>query len=767
MMRFLLFGSIYLLISVFSEASEIQFPYPSPAEFSLKASTSIKSVYEALRMNDLPASRQRLTHIRQTSAEIQEQSLANFYLCLLHLDLDQVDRAKRYLDALKRAPMGESVKNRAQALYDVHVAWYYLKKRQWNRAKNLFLSALQLDDNLEIKNYISMIYLHRTRFMQRGRDLRWKANLLKQALDLNPENVACLGTYVSVLDRQNRQSEAIPYLQTLVSIDPKPSLRLKLADWLAKKDEASEAFQLYKALHLEYPENKEYMNQFLKLGKALQLSSDEEIQIPTPGSRSMPTRLDQVSQLMAENKLDEAKDILEKRMNEAPSEWDSVEKMVRVMLSQKKSQEAHELLKAKTQFKNLPRYQMALANVLERSDPVECEMFILSLDLEEQFSPMQIIKLRETLGKAYLKQSRLQKAQEVFEDLLDPKWLELKRKDVAHFYLGVFYGQLKYFQKSLYHYRTADNIKPDNPKYLLAVATSMRQLGLQEESSKLVSRLLRDFPKSKYSGYARKLFQLPKPEIQSDTPVIDTTLPPYIATFTWLRDQDPINLPPKEFELLLSKLELTRQWDRLIETLERSLDERYNSSHQERLDKIYENYSKLNYKYVLNAAAYTDALTNWFKSEDTKTILAFLEHLHPAAEIVPALQMQFAKYFENKKDYHRALPMYRRLNLATLEPPLSQSEVLASMGYCNYMLKNLDQALENYYQALNLDPNNVNLLFQLAELLQANGDLQKARLVYQEIQALNQSDQSVRDASFYLRQLQKKPSRNSNGKQKG
>ena len=73
------------------------------------------------------------------------------------------------------------------------------------------------------------------------------------------------------------------------------------------------------------------------------------------------------------------------------------------------------------------------------------------------------------------------------------------------------------------------------------------------------------------------------------------------------------------------------------------------------------------------------------------------------------------------------------------------------------MLKNLDEALENYYQALNLDPNNVNLLFQLAELLQANGDLQKARLVYQEIQALNQSDQSVRDASFYLRQLQKNP----------
>ena len=118
MMRFLLFGSIYLLISVFSEASEIQFPYPSPAEFSLKASTSIKSVYEALRMNDLPASRQRLTHIRQTSAEIQEQSLANFYLCLLHLDLDQVDA--QTLSCFEGAPMDESVKNRAQALYDVH-----------------------------------------------------------------------------------------------------------------------------------------------------------------------------------------------------------------------------------------------------------------------------------------------------------------------------------------------------------------------------------------------------------------------------------------------------------------------------------------------------------------------------------------------------------------------------------------------------------------------------------------------------------------------
>ena len=767
MLRFLLFSYLYLYISIVLEASEIQFPYPSPKDFNLEASTSIKSVYEALRMNDLPASRQRLTHIRQTSAELQEQSLANFYLCLLHLNLDQVDRAKRYLEALKRAAINEAVKNRAQALYDVHVAWYYLKKRQWNRAKNLFVSSLQLDNDLTLKNYISRIYLHRTRFMQRGRDLRWKASLLKQSLDLNPENISSLATYVSVLERQNRQTEAIPYLHTLVRLDPKPSLRLKLADWLTKKDEASEAFQLFKALHLEFPENKEYMNQFIKLGKALQLNSDEEVQTPTSIMNTEPNRLDKVSQLMAENKLDEAKNILEKRIHEEPSEWDSVEKMVRVMLSQKKAQDAHELLKAKTQFNSLPRYTMTLANVLERTDPVECEMFILSLDLEKNFSPMQIIKLRETLGKAYLKQSRLQKAQEVFEDLLDPKWSKLNRKDVAHFYLGVFYGQLKYFQKSLYHYRTADDIRPDNPKYLLALATSMRQLGLLEESTKLVSRLLRNFPKSKYSGYARKLFQIPKPKTTDIPPKIDLNLPPYMATFTWLRDHDPINFTPIEFELLLDKLEVTRQWDRLIETLERSLDERYNSAHQERLDKIYENYSKLNYKYVLNASAYSSSLRDWFTSGDSKTILAFLNHLHPAVEIVPSLQMQFAKYFENLKDYERALPMYRRLNLETLEPPLSQSEVLASMGYCNYMLRHLDEALENYYQALNLDPNNVNLLFQLAELLQANGDLQKARLVYQEIQALNQNDQSVRDASFYLRQLQKKPSKQSQNKQKG
>ena len=170
---------------------------------------------------------------------------------------------------------------------------------------------------------------------------------------------------------------------------------------------------------------------------------------------------------------------------------------------------------------------------------------------------------------------------------------------------------------------------------------------------------------------------------------------------------------------------------------------------------------------MLNNAEYSDALSEWFKSGDSKTILAFLSHLHPAVEIAPALQLLFAKYFENQKNYNRALPIYRQLNLQNLEPPLSQSEVLASMGYCNYMLRNLDEALENYYQALNLDPDNVNLLFQLAELLQANGDLQKARLVYQEIQALNQSDQSVRDASFYLRQLQKKPTKKSQIKQKG
>ena len=751
------------------KASEIQFPYPSPMEFNLEASTSIKSVYEALRMNDLPASRQRLTHIRQTSAELQEQSLANFYLCLLHLNLDQVDRAKRYLDALKRAKYAESVKNRAQALYDIHVAWYYLKKRQWNRAKNLFRAALHQDSASAIKDYISNIYLHRTRFMQRGRDLRWKTSLLKQSLDLNSKHVDTLATYVSALETQNRLMEAIPYLHDLVSIDPKPSFRLKLANWLSKKDESSAAFQIYKALHLEFPENKEYMSQFLKLGKALQLSADEEIQIPISlSTNSSRKQFDEVSKLMAENKLDEAKSILEQRISKQPGEWDAVEKMIRVMLGQKKAKEAHELLKAKPQFKDLPRYQMALANVLERSDPVECEMFILSLDLDKNFSPMQVIKLRETLGKVYIKQSRLEKAREVFEDLLDNRWMSLGRKDVAHFYLGVFYGQLKYFQKSLYHYRIADSLKPDNPKYLLAVATSMRQLGLEEQSTKLVNRLLRDFPKSKYSGYARKLFQLPNPPIsQLETPGVDYNSPPYLATFSWLKNYDPINMKPSEFKLLLDKLEVTRQWDRLIETLERSLDERYNSSHQERLDKIYENYSKLNYKYTLTDKDYGEGLSTWFEAGDLKSVNRFLQHLHPAVELDAQLEMRFAKFYEAQKNYAKALPIYHRLNLKTLDSPLTQAEVLSSMGYCNYMLKNLDEALENYYQALNLDPNNVNLLFQLAELLQANGDLQKARLVYQEIQALNQSDQSIRDASFYLRQLQNKPSTKSQDKQKG
>ena len=341
MLRFLLFTALHLLGLGILKASEIQFPYPSPAEFQLEASTSIKSVYQALKMNDLPASRQRLTHIRQTSAELQEQSLANFYLCLLHLNLDQVDRAKRYLDALKRAAVADTLKDRAQALYDIHVAWYYLKKRQWNRAKNLFVAALQLDPNLAIKDYVSRVYLHRTRFMQRGRDLRWKTNLLKQSLDLNPKHIASLATVVAALETQNRQVEAIPYLQALVSIDPKPYLRVKLANWLAKRDEASQAFQLYKALHLEFPENKEYMSQFIKLGKALQVNSDEEVQIPISLSTSSSRQqFDEVSKLMAENKLDQAQSILEQRISKQPSEWDAVEKMVRVMLGQKKATEA-------------------------------------------------------------------------------------------------------------------------------------------------------------------------------------------------------------------------------------------------------------------------------------------------------------------------------------------------------------------------------------------------------------------------------------------
>lgn len=749
-------------------SSEIPFPYPATQEFNLAASASIKSVYEALRMNDLPASRDRLVHIRQSSADPSEQAWANFYLCMLHLDLDQIDRAKRYLDVLNRTEAPEPLKVRARTSYDIHVAWYYLRKRQWSRAQNLFVAAIQLDDHISLKNYISNIYLNRTKFMERGRDLRWKTNLLKQSLVLNSGHVDTLITLVRVLEKQKLQHEAVPYLQTLVSIKPDPALRIKLADWLALQDKASNAFSLYKNLHLEFPENKEYMNKFLQLGKALQVSSDEEISLPVSvlQDREM-LELDQVNQLMALGKFEEAQKILENRIQDRPGEWDSVEKLVRLMLTEKKNKEAHKLLMDKPQFGDLPQYKVALANVLERIDPVECEMFVLSLDLKEKFSPLQILKLKETLGKAYLKQSRLDRAKEVFEDLLDPKWQHLNHQDVAHFYLGVYYGQLKYFQKSLYHYRTADRLKPNQAKYLLAVATSMRQLGLQTQSVELIQRLIRDFPHSKYAGYARKLFQLPEPtEADKKTVKLDSNLPPYIATFLWMKDHDPLDLNPENLNLLLDKLEISRQWDRLIETLERILDVRYNTLLKQRLEKLYSNYSKLNHKYVLKAQTYNDSFLNWFSQKDISTSLTFLDHLDPSVELDDVLQMQFAKFLQSQKNYERALQLYQNLRLQKLSAPLNQSDVLASMGYCNYMLKNLDKALENYYQALNLDPNNVNLLFQLAELLQANGDLQKARLIYQEIQSLNQSDQSVRDAAFYLRQLQGNRAENSDLKRK-
>lgn len=743
-------------------ASEIQFPYPPTQDFSMTASASIKSVYEALRMNDLPASRDRLIHIRQNSEDPNEQGWSNFYLCLLHLNLDQVDRAKRYLDVLKRKAIPAQIKNRAQATYDIHVAWYYLRKRQWSRAQNLFIAAIQLDDNLSLKNYISRIYLHRTRFMERGRDLRWKTNLLKQALNLNPEHQETLATLVSVLEKQKRQTEAIPYLQSLIAINPEPSWRMKLAEWLALQDKAGKAFRVYKNLHLEFPENKEYMEKFIQLGKALQVNSDEEIQLPISVINDESSlQLDKVNQLIALGKIDEAKRILEQRIEDNPNEWNAVEKLTRLLLTDKKPKDAHKLLQQKIQFKNLPRYKVTLANVLEKTDPVECEMFILSLDLKQNFTPFQIIKIRETLGKAYLKQSRFDRSKEIFEDLLDPKWESLNRRDVAHFYMGVYFGQLKYFQKSLYHYRAADQIKPNQAKYLLAVATSMRQLGLQNESTVIVNRLIKDFPYSKYSGYARKLFQLPQStESESATLKLDAGIPPYIATFQWMRDHNPLDLNPSNLDLLLNKLEISRQWDRLIETLEKVIDVHHNALLKRKLEQLYANYSKLNHGYTLKAQTYNDSFLNWFSQRDTSSVLSFLDHLDSSVKLDSTLLMQFAKFLQSQKNYARAIPLYMELKARKIDDALKQAEVLSSMGYCNYMLKRLDEALENYYQALNLDPNNINLLFQLAELLQANGDLQKARLIYQEIQVLNQSDQSVRDAGFYLRQLEGAPLKN-------
>ena len=107
---------------------------------------------------------------------------------------------------------------------------------------------------------------------------------------------------------------------------------------------------------------------------------------------------------------------------------------------------------------------------------------------------------------------------------------------------------------------------------------------------------------------------------------------------------------------------------------------------------------------MLNNAEYSDALSEWFKSETPKRFW-YSWSSHPVVEIAPALQLLFAKFFENQKNYNRALPIYRQLNLGYLEPPLSNQKYL-HQGLLQLYVKKFN-TLENYYQALNLDPDNV------------------------------------------------------------
>ena len=752
---------VFLLIILTSLlAAENRYPLLGRDSFEGQWDPRLETAHQSIRTEDFIAAK----HILSEVVNSDLRTTALYLMAQIHLELDQIERAFQVLTELEKEPGLGKATSHLRACYNLALGQYFLRKRKWDQALGLFQKAVTGNQDPRLRESISEIYLDRVKFMRRGRDLTTKTTLLSQSFQLNPAHEATLDELSSIHLKANQFNEAQQYLEVLAYRFPNRDRLFQLAVLYTYTNHISQSLKILNRLKAEYPEDGEILEKYYQVRQFLSLRGDElgdeTLPVETlPNQINLPAVEDEpravLQQMYLKEEWGEARNLLAKLRNEAPQEWKWIAETSQFYLLQKKQDQALEFLKAQAPtFGKQFEFKLEYVRVLEEIDTNEALDFISQEIGTNSYDKQQAQELLEIQGKLYLKMGRLETAREIFERLLLGS---VHRIHIAKFYLGVYYSQKKYYQKALEYFQDAHKASPANPRYILTLATTFRQLGIQDRAQEYVDRLTKDFPDSKYTAYARKIFQL---EQSVPAPVKEPTgqepVSAYLRTFRYFNG----NQRGENLSEIIPLLKSTRQWDHLIEVLEEFLKQNPNRPDLEaELETLYKNYAYLDFEYNLSSKATLEEIVQLRTQGQQEEILRFYETLPRSVRVSAQIKLVFARAYLDLKNYSRAEEL-----LSTL---LSEGDELIEyhslMGYIYFMEKRFDDALNSYYQALSLDPSNSALLFKLADLLKTTGQSQKARLVYQEIIKLNIDDKSVQDARFFYKQLERVPGSDQNG----
>ena len=234
--------------------------------------------------------------------------------------------------------------------------------------------------------------------------------------------------------------------------------------------------------------------------------------------------------------------------------------------------------------------------------------------------------------------------------------------------------------------------------------------------------------------------------MEADNTSSQSNIPPYFEIFYSIYTQNSSLTLSKTLELL----EETHQWDLLIEYLEYTLKKNpLQPEYKTKLESLYQDYANLNFSYQIVKSSYIEEINKLYKESKTEELDQFYRSLHPHVFVNAEIRNLMAKYLLEAEFFESAELIYKSL----LDDGPHKIQYYSQLGYLYFITKKFNNALNAYYQALNLNPANSTILFKLAELLRTTGELQKSQLIYQEIITMNLSNQSVEDAQFYLRQL--------------
>ncbi|MCJ8344202.1 tetratricopeptide repeat protein, partial [bacterium] len=481
-------------------AAEVNFPLLTPSQLERK-NPQLESAYQSILSQDYPAAKEKLNHLLNSD----DRPSAIYYLSHVYLKLDQMDRAHDQLGRLKSYPSFEAAFSHGEAVYNGTLAWYFLRRKRWNKAFRLFEKGLNSKDSQDILDFISEIYLDRTKFWKRGRDLKNKVRLLTSSLKLNPKHEITLENLTQLLISKHNYGKAESYLEALVENYATKERRLKLANLYTYTNKVRIAAKIYRTLHNQYPQDQQITKKyeqtidFLKLNgetnwNGEELASDDHKRI----------QLLSLEKLLLDKNYQEAEALIEDLIQTNPNTWKFHQELIALYRLKKDYQKANEILnKLSNKFGNLNDFNYQKALTLEKIDSQRTIEFISDLLLNPELTEEIKYPYEEIIAKLYLKTGKLELAREILEKLVQ---INYPTKHVANFYYGVYYSQIRFFQKSLEYYHLAYDEQGSNPKYLLALATTLRQLGHQERAKIYYLKLVNSFSGTQYAEYAKKLF---------------------------------------------------------------------------------------------------------------------------------------------------------------------------------------------------------------------------------------------------------------------